>query len=210
MNDSRFELIITSSWNLLGRFYKRKPELNILDFVSYANNHDARVLIDEHSEADTVFCSIEIPLYIKNEYEKDKILDTQTLSVVCEELSHFFHLVAAAEIEKSVGILQLEALAEIDRFVSFLHWNTFHPEIALKQDLSNCQNVCDVLFEQRKFIAANQNLYRDAESLAFHHLQLAFSHCWTQRYIDTRAFDPRAQQYISSLFHHGSLEQLSA
>jgi hypothetical protein len=210
MNDSPFEFVITSSWNLLGRFYERKPELNILDFVCYANNHDARVLIDEHSEADTVFFSIEIPRNIKNDYEKEKKLDTQTLSVVCEELSHFYHLVAAAELEKSVGVLQLEALAEIDRFVSFLHWNTFHPEIAIEQRLSNCQQVYDILFEQRKFIATNQNLYRDAESLAFHHLRRAFSHCWTQRYIDTRAFDPRARKYISSLFHHGSFEQLSA
>jgi hypothetical protein len=210
MNDSNFELVITSSWEFLEKFYGHSPKINILDFVCVAEHADARVLIDEQSEQETVFLSIELPLMLKKNLSCGAGIHLQALSVIGEEVSHFFHLVCAAQRERPVSILQLEALAEIDRFLMFLHWDNFHPHLTLTKKFHNCAQVCDALFEQREFNSTAGALYRDAENLALHHLRRAFAHRWTQSHFDTRSFDPGVQTYLSHLFHRGRPALLSA
>jgi hypothetical protein len=210
MSGSNFDLLIQSSWFFLENFYQRQTELDVLDFVSVCENQNARVLIDEVIEQETVYLSIELPRELKDTLSAAVEIEPQALSVIGEEVSHFFHLVVAAQRERAVSVLQLEALAEIDRFLMFLHWNAFHPNILLNRNFQNCAQVCDTLFEQREFNSNTHTLYREAETLALHHLRKAFSHRWTQSHFDSRVFDPGAQAYLSHLFSAGRSALLSA
>ncbi|MBM3382844.1 MAG: hypothetical protein FJY29_10425 [Betaproteobacteria bacterium] len=210
MSDSNFELVIRSTWAFLENFYQQNSQINVLDFVCLADHPNARVLIDEVSEQETVFFSIELPRVLKTTLTSNSVIEMQALSVIGEEVSHFFHLVDAAQRERAVSVLQLEALAEIDRFLLFLHWNTFHPQLCLTKNFQNCSQVCDTLFEQREFKSSDPEMYRDAEALALHHLRRAFSHCWTHRHIDTSRFDPNVQSYLSDLVLNGRSALLSA
>lgn len=203
MNGPQFSRVIVSSWNLLCSFYNKHPDIDLAEFICFENKNSARVLLEENENEDTLYLAVVFPEELKKKFETSGQLYPQMLSVVCEEVSHFFHLASAAHQNSQISILQLETLAEIDRFVSFLYWNQFHPEIALKESLNNCYQVCDVLFEKRSFFSEHKLLYQDAEHLAFHHIQKAFSHCWTNQYFDARSFDNRAREYIAGLFRKG-------
>ncbi|MFZ9520941.1 MAG: hypothetical protein ACO3A4_10730 [Silvanigrellaceae bacterium] len=196
MNESRFEITVLSMWKFLHRYYERAPHLEPLDFVVVANHENPRLLIDETSEKDSAFVSVEIPHRLKKTISTSAALAPQSLSVVCEEISHLFHYIHAAEIEASISSLELETLAEIDRFLCFMHWNDFFPALRMDVRFENCREICDALFENRSFKDGKEELYRNAESLAFHHIQRAFSHCWTNRWLDTTRFDTRAQKYF--------------
>ncbi|NBO38979.1 hypothetical protein EBU99_10395 [bacterium] len=203
MNESRFEASLACSWNFLNRYYNRNSSLNIFEFIIYSRDASARVLIDDTSEPDSAFLAIEFPESLRQQLNNSPCPDLHSLSVICEEISHFFHLTDAAEQNLQVSALQLEAWGEIDRFLSFLHWNSFFPHLALQNHFHNCREVCDVLFEQRDFVAENCELYREAESLAFHHLKRAFSHCWSNQQIDCSSVDPRAQNYLRGVVGTG-------
>jgi hypothetical protein len=203
MNEHKFSSVIISSWNLLCSFYNKAPQIEISDFVCFKDQSSAQVIIEENHQSDTLYLAVVFPDELKKNFESTGQLNPQTLSIVCEEVSHFFHLTSAAINESQISVLQLETLAEIDRFVSFLYWNTFHPEISLRPSVESCHQVCDLLFEQRKFVCEDKNLYQDAENIAFLHIQRAFSHCWTNQHFDARRFDSRARDYIANLFHAG-------
>lgn len=210
MTDQNFSRIIDSSWHLLCSFYDKKPNLEITDFIKFNTQLSPQVLVQENHDAETLYIAVIFPENMRTEYETTGHLSLQTLSAVCEEMSHFFHLSSAAEREAPISIFHLEALAEIDRFISFLHWNTFHPELALSESFNNCHQVCDALFERRIFSPGTEELYGDAESIALHHLRRAFAHCWTQQYFDSRNFDPNARRYIADLFQQGHPVLISA
>ncbi|MEY4066050.1 MAG: hypothetical protein RIR26_2258 [Pseudomonadota bacterium] len=210
MNAVSVDSFINSSWTFLNAFYAQRPNLNIFDFIQYAQHNSPRVLIDDSSQSDACFIAIEFPSVFKSDdtvLQRDRV---QTLSVICEEVSHFFHLVHAAEREMPLSALQLEALGEIDRFVCFLHWNAFFPALSLPQGIDNCSDAVELLFEKRSFNTSREELYIEAESLAFFHLRRAFSHCWTHRYFDATRFDNRAREYIFSLTELRSDSRLSA
>jgi hypothetical protein len=202
--------LISSSWIFLNSFYKQQPTLNIFDFIQFSQTSSPRVLVDDQSDSENCFLAIEFPETLKQSEENLTTHRTQTLSVICEEVSHFFHLVNAAQRMSRVSLLQLEALGEIDRFVCFLHWNAFFPDLSVLQKIDNCSDAVELLFERRHFEAPQKELYIDAEALAFYHLRRAFSHCWTQRYFDASQFDLRARKYILALAENRSDQLLSA
>jgi len=196
MNEQRFETLINSIWHFLHDFYHRNVSMSPVDFVVFANHTSPRILIEEQLESDEAFIAIEFPNNLQRQIVRDTNLKPDNLSVVCEEISHFFHITDAAENNYSISILELETLAEIDRFLCFMHWNDFFPSQRISQNHENCLDLCDTLFQNRKFRSENEALYIDAESRAFHHIRRAFSHCWTKRWIDTSQFDPLARNYF--------------
>jgi len=210
MNGHTVDSLISSAWTFLNAFYAQRPALNIFDFIQYAHHQSPRVLVDDSSHPDACYIAIEFPSEFKSDGRVLQREPVQSLSVICEEVSHFFHLVNAAEREIPLSALQLEALGEIDRFVCFLHWNAFFPALSLPHGIDNCSDAVELLFENRTFIAAQRELYAEAESLAFFHLRRAFSHCWTHRYFDSSRFDARAREYISSLAELRTVSMLSA
>lgn len=202
--------LISSTWFFLNSFYEQKPSLNIFDFIQFSQTSSPRVLVDDQSDSECCFLAIEFPENLRQCEASLTAHRTQTLSVICEEVSHFFHLVNAAQHMTRVSVLQLEALGEIDRFVCFLHWNAFFPDLSLLQKIDNCSDAVELLFERRLFKTPHKELYIDAEDLAFYHLRRAFSHCWTQRYFDASQFDLRARKYILALAENRSDHLLSA
>lgn len=196
MNEQRFDSLITSVWSFLNSYYRRQAQIDPLQFVVISQCREARLLVDDSSDVDAAFVAIEFPDELKNSVVANDNIQTQDFSVVSEEVSHFFHLLRCAEDNSKISILEMETLAEIDRFICFLHWNDFYPQLAMKDRLENCLQLCDLLFENRYFTSANEQLYRDAESHAFHLLKRAFAHCWNRRWLDTSRFDPLARSYL--------------
>lgn len=199
MTHIEFEKVLISSWKMLENFYENPVEIDPLDYVQFCNGDGSQVLLNEDLEQNTLFIAAEFPLSLKKKWEISNSLELQTLAVVSEEISHLFHLVHAAQAETQISVFQLECIAEIDRFVSFLHWNSFCPQIPLPIQLTNCHQVCDVLFEARSFNTSNKELYHEAESFAFFHLRRAFSHLWSNREVDTSSYDPQAKKYLTQL-----------
>ena len=212
MNGRRFECTVLSMWAFLHRFYERTPQLAPMDFVVLADHNIPRLLVDDSSDHSSAYVAVELPLALQRTIECSTALELESLSIVCEELSHLFHYVNAAELEVSITPFELETLAEIDRFICFMHWNDFFPSLKTGVHFDNCSEVCDALFENRTFSTqGDEELYRNAESLAFHHVRRAFSHCWTNRWIDTSKFDTRAQNYfIDKNSMRGRIPLLSA
>lgn len=196
MNEHRFDSLITAIWSFLNNYYCRQAQLDPLDFVVISKTREARLLVDDSSDGEAAFVAIEFPGELKNSVVANENLQTQDFSVVSEEVSHFFHFLRSAENNSKISIFELETLAEIDRFICFLHWNDFYPQLAMQDRQENCLQLCDLLFENRRFTSANEQLYRDAESHAFHLLKRAFAHCWTKRWLDTSRFDPLARGYL--------------
>jgi hypothetical protein len=206
----RFERTIGSTWKFLHDFYLRKIEMNPNDFVVLAKHNSPRLIIDESSDHAAAFVSIEFPEQLKSSVEKKKEIAPQDLSIICEETSHFFHFVHAAEHEYPISVFELETRAEIDRFLCFLHWNDLFPDCRLSCQYENCSDLCETLFENRTFRTSDEDFYREAESLAFHHIRNAFSHCWTNRWINTAQFDPLARRYILKVVGTTTYQQLTA
>jgi hypothetical protein len=196
MNEHRFDTLIDSIWSFLHGFYNREKAFEPRDFIIFAQHNSPRLLIDERPDTDEAFIAVEFPRTLRKDVINSSLLNPQSLSVVCEELSHFFHLTGAAELNHSISVLDLETIAEIDRFLCFMHWNDFYPAQKIRVNHENCHELCDTLFEKRTFRGSDEGLYRDAESRAFHHIKKAFSHCWTKRWIDTSRFDPVARAYL--------------
>jgi hypothetical protein len=196
MNDRRFALLINSIWNFLQNYYDEKSEIHPEEFIIFTSNGSPRLLIDEKPETDEAFIAIEFPVSIRNEVDSKSLLTAQNLSIVCEELSHFFHVTNAAQENYSISVLDLETIGEIDRFLCFMHWNDFFPNQSMAKKHENCLELCDMLFVHRTFQTSNEPLYFDAESRALHHIKKAFSHCWTKRWIDTSKFDSFARAYL--------------
>lgn len=200
MNHDRLEILIQLVWNFLHEYYERRVELNPIDFIVVSDHGEPRLLIDDTSDSESAYIAIEFPSVIKSALGTGVQINPQALSVVCEEISHFFHFSLAATHNFPISTLELETRAEIDRFVCFLHWNDFFPEHRMARQHDNCRELCDTLFESRIFKDPNHELYRNAESLAFHHLKKAFSHCWTRRWLNTECFDPHARRYLVERF----------
>jgi len=199
MSQLSFEGILAASWSMLERFYENPIQIDLLDYVRLGSGNRSQVLLEENIDEDTLFIAAEFPMTLKQKVESSSAIELQSLSVVSEELSHLYHLIHAAQSEIQLSVFQLECIAEIDRFISFLHWDAFYPEFPLPVSLTNCHQVCDVLFEARSFQAKDESLYREAESYAFFHLRNAFSHVWTQRELDKTAYDPVVQRYLMQL-----------
>ncbi|MEY2988166.1 MAG: hypothetical protein RJB13_1687 [Pseudomonadota bacterium] len=199
MSQLSFESMLAKSWSMLESFYDSPARIDLLDFIRMSCGENSQVLLEEDIAQNTLFITAEFPKELKQQVEKSDKLDLQVLSVVSEELSHLFHLVHAAQNETQLSVFQLECIAEIDRFISFLHWDAFCPEFPLPVSLTNCHQVCDVLFESRSFQTKNESLYREAESFAFFHLRNAFSHIWNQRELDKTTYDPLVKRYIMQL-----------
>ncbi|NBW81732.1 hypothetical protein EBR21_08255 [bacterium] len=196
MNERRFEFAVLSMWNFLHSFYRRAPQLQPLDFVVLAQHDNPRLLIDDSSDHASAYVAVEFPTELQRKIEGSRAIELQSLSIVCEEISHLFHYVNTAELDDSITPFELETLAEIDRFLCFMHWNDFFPSLKTSVHFENCSDLCEALFENRTFKQGDEELYRNAESLAFHHIRRAFSHCWTNRWLDTSKFDKRAQNYF--------------
>ncbi|MEN9810592.1 MAG: hypothetical protein RLZZ488_2159 [Pseudomonadota bacterium] len=196
MNEHRFELLITSVWSFLNNYYCRQAHLDPLDFVVVSQSREARLLVDDSSDGDAAFVAIEFPDELRKSILATENIRAHDFSVVSEEVSHFFHFLLCAEKNSNISILEMETRAEIDRFICFLHWNDFYPQLAMKDRPENCLQLCDLLFENRHFTSVNEQLYRDAESHAFHLLRRAFSHCWNRRWLDTTRFDSLARGYL--------------
>lgn len=199
MNLARFETVVQSNWTLLERFYEAPAAINPKDYIRISQDEGSRVLLTEDPACDTLFMTAEFSASIIRQLESSNSMAPQTLGVVSEELSHLFHLVHAATSETQVSAFQLECRAEIDRFITFLHWNSFFPEHPLSVKPENCFDVCDLLFEARTFSTEQELMYREAESFAFFHLKRAFSHVWARRQLDTRTYDAVARNYIRHL-----------
>lgn len=196
MNGNRFGTLITSAWNLLEDYYLQSDSLNPLDFVQLTQQNSSRLLIDDSSDDETAFVAIEFPATLHSSICANGEINPAELSLICEELSHFYHYSQAASRQTKISVFELETLAEIDRFICFMHWNDFFPQLKMNIQHENCLDLCALLFEKRNFEADNVQLYLDAESAALHHLKKAFAHCWSNRWIDTRRFDPRARLYF--------------
>lgn len=198
MNEHRFNSLISSVWSLLNNYYHRQFKLDPLEFVLISQNSGARLLVDDSSDCESAFVAIEFACELKQSIMTNESVQAQDLSVVSEEVSHFFHFLRCAEDHLPITLFELETLAEIDRFICFLHWNDFYPHLALECRQENCLQLCELLFEHRTFNTVNEQLYRDAESHAFHLIRRAFAHCWTRRWLDTTRFDPLARRYFLS------------
>lgn len=199
MSLGRFGSVVQSNWALLEQFYEAPAAINPIEYTRTSQDEGSRVLLSEDPACDTLFMTAEFSTSIIQQLEGPDSLTPQTLAVVSEELSHLFHLVHAAASDTQVSAFQLECRAEIDRFVTFLHWNSFFPEHPLSVCPSNCFDVCDILFEARTFSTDQERMYREAESFAFFHLKRAFSHVWTRKQLDTSNYDTVAQKYITHL-----------
>jgi hypothetical protein len=210
MSQPSFETILTTSWNILESFYDNPAQIELLDYIRIGSGTASQVLLEEDVTQNTLFITAEFPMTLKQQVESSHSIELQTLSVVSEELSHLFHLVHAAQSETQLSVFQLECIAEIDRFISFLHWNAFSPEFPLPITITNCLQVCDVLFEARSFQTKDEALYREAESFAFYHLRNAFSHVWTQRELDTTKYDPAVRRYLTQLCQPQSVHAKTA
>jgi hypothetical protein len=196
MNEHRFPLLISSIWTFLHRYYEKSSEIDPQDYIFFASHASPRLLINENTETDEAFVALEFPYSLRQDVDKNTHLNVQSLSVVCEELSHLFHYTDAAASNYSISVLDLETIAEIDRFLCFMHWNDFFPEQRIELSHENCMDLCDTLFSRRVFQAEDKGVYLDAESKAFYHIKKAFSHCWTKRWLDTSCFDTSARAYL--------------
>ncbi|WGL59102.1 hypothetical protein QEJ31_11280 [Pigmentibacter sp. JX0631] len=181
-------------------FYNKEP---IDDYLISSPSNDllancGQTLFEENAESNELFIGIQFGNYIIDEIENNEFISLNSLAVISEEISHFKIIIDTVVLNSNISKLEIEMLGEIDRFICLMHWNQLKIHPKLTNNWKNLHDICDLVFQGDRFINED-NIYREAEGLAFKHLKSAFTNNWDSSYFDFSKIDTQAKDYLSKL-----------
>lgn len=188
--------ILSSYYN----FYNQDPIENYLISAPTGELHAncGQTLFEENSESNELYIGIQFGEYIIDEIENNEFISLNSLAVISEEVSHFKIIIDSVILNSSISKLEIEMLGEIDRFICLMHWNQLKINPKLTNNWKNLHDICDLVFQGNRFVSED-NIYREAEGLAFKHLKKAFMNNWDSSYFDFSKIDNQAKEYLSKL-----------
>ncbi|WP_186645744.1 hypothetical protein [Fluviispira vulneris] len=191
------------SLNILARYYGLKSEENIEEFVLFPSEdidaYSGQILFEENIENDEFFIGIQFGHKIYQEFENESIISLNSLAVVAEETSHFKLITDSVLAKSNLSKLEIETLGEIDRFLCLMHWNFENNLHKIERNWQNLHQICDEVFQGKRFKENKNPLYVDAEALAFKHLRQAFAKEWDSTHFNFAIPDKQACHYLTDL-----------
>lgn len=162
-------------------------------------DHCGQILFEENIENDEFFIGIQFGKDIIGDFENNDFVSLNSVAVASEEISHFKVILDIVQLNSEISLLEIEMLGEIDRFLCLMHWNEMNSQQKINRSWKNLHDICDEVFVGERFIGVNDQLYIEAEALAFRHLKEAFSKEWDSSYYDFSKVNDKAKNYLSQM-----------